>query len=50
MYGAGELDELLRDDQVENIDINGCDEVWVTYADHRGKVRGPRRWPPPTTT
>ena len=41
MYGAGpELDELLRDAQVENIDINGCDEVWVTYADHRGKVRG----------
>src|SRR4029077_18424531 len=40
MYGAGELDELLRDTQVENVDINGCDEVWVTYADHRGKVRG----------
>jgi len=40
MYGAGELDELLRDGQVENVDINGCDEVWVTYADHRGKVQG----------
>ena len=25
---------------MENIDINGCDEVWVTYADERGKVRG----------
>ena len=24
---------------VENININGCDEVWVTYADERGKVR-----------
>ena len=40
IYGAGELQELLDDDQVENIDINGCDEVFVTYADDRGKVRG----------
>ncbi len=39
IYAAGELQELLDDDQVENIDINGCDEVWITYAD-RGKVRG----------
>lgn len=40
IYGAGELQELLDDPQVENIDINGCDEVWVTYADERGQVRG----------
>ena len=40
MYGAGALQELLDDALVENIDINGCDEVWVTYADARGKVRG----------
>lgn len=40
MYEAGELQELLDDNDVENIDINGCDEVWVTYADDRGKVRG----------
>ena len=39
MYKAGELQELLDDPNVENIDINGCDEVWVTYADGRGKVR-----------
>ena len=39
IYAAGELQELLDDEQVENIDINGCDEVWITYAD-RGKVRG----------
>jgi pilus assembly protein CpaF len=32
MFGAGELQELLDDDAVENININGCDEVWVTYA------------------
>ena len=32
MYGAGELQSLLDDRDVENIDINGCDEMWVTYA------------------
>ena len=40
MFGAGALQDLLDDPDVENIDINGCDEVWVTYADDRGKVRG----------
>jgi pilus assembly protein CpaF len=39
MYKAGEIQDLLDDQLIENIDINGCDEVWVTYADHRGKVR-----------
>lgn len=33
LYGAGNLQHLLDDERVENIDINGCDEVWVTYAD-----------------
>lgn len=32
IYGAGELQELLDDELVENININGCDETWVTYA------------------
>lgn len=36
---SGRLSDLLEDPDVENIDINGCDEVWVTYAG-RGKVRG----------
>ena len=40
MYGAGELQALLDDHGIENIDINGCDEVWITYADERGTVRG----------
>ena len=40
MFGAGALQELLDDPDIENIDINGCDEVWITYADERGKVRG----------
>jgi pilus assembly protein CpaF len=32
IYGAGELQELLDDELVENIDINGCEQTWVTYA------------------
>lgn len=39
MFGAGELQELLDDQSVENININGCDEVWVTYAGEREAVR-----------
>ncbi len=39
MFGAGALQALLDDPDVENVDINGCDEVWVTYADARGKTR-----------
>jgi Flp pilus assembly CpaF family ATPase len=31
-YGLGPLAAYLRDPQVENVDLNGCDEVWVTYA------------------
>lgn len=40
IYGAGELQSLLDDNAIENIDLNGCDEVWITYADERGKQRG----------
>jgi Flp pilus assembly CpaF family ATPase len=31
-YDMGPLTPYLRDAHVENIDINGCDQVWVTYA------------------
>jgi Flp pilus assembly CpaF family ATPase len=31
-YDMGPLTPYLRDANVENIDINGCDQVWVTYA------------------
>ena len=33
MFGAGRLQALLNDDDIENIDINGYDKVWVTRAD-----------------
>ena len=32
MFGAGRLQRLLDDDSIENIDINGCDEVWISQA------------------
>lgn len=32
MFGAGRIQGLLNDVEIENIDINGCDDVWVTRA------------------
>ena len=39
-YGLGPLAAYLRDPQVENVDLNGCDQVWVTYATGE-RVAGP---------
>jgi pilus assembly protein CpaF len=33
LFGMGRLQALIDDDDVENIDVNGCDRVWVTRAD-----------------
>jgi pilus assembly protein CpaF len=33
LFGVGRLQPLLEDQQVENIDINGCDRVFIGYAD-----------------
>ena len=33
LFGAGSLQQLLEDDSVENIDINGYRNVFVEYAD-----------------
>ncbi|QHT57954.1 CpaF family protein [Cellulomonas sp. H30R-01] len=35
LYGVGRLQPLLDDRDVENVDINGCDNVFVQYADGR---------------
>lgn len=40
MFEAGSISGLLKGDLIEGININGCDEVWVKYADARRKVRG----------
>jgi Flp pilus assembly CpaF family ATPase len=39
-YELGPVTAYLRDPQVENIDINGCDQVWITYANGE-RVAGP---------
>ena len=33
LFRLGRLEPLLADPGVENVDINGCDEVWLEYAD-----------------
>ena len=39
-YGIGPLAGYLRDPNVENVDVNGCDQVWITYATGE-RVAGP---------
>ncbi len=41
LFGAGRLQILLDDPEIENININGCDEVFVSYADGRRERVGP---------
>jgi pilus assembly protein CpaF len=38
LFGAGRLQPLLEDAAIENIDINGCDEVFLGYADGRTEL------------
>src|SRR6478735_7449312 len=40
IFEAAEFTDLITDTAIENVDINGCDEVFIKYADARGKVRG----------
>ena len=40
VFGLGVLERLLADPSIENINANGCDEVWITRADG-SKERGP---------
>jgi Flp pilus assembly CpaF family ATPase len=39
-YGLGPLAAYLRDPEVENVDVNGCDQVWISYATGE-RVGGP---------
>lgn len=41
LFGVGRLQPLLDDPMVENVDINGCDQVFVGYADGREEVLPP---------
>lgn len=40
LFGLGRLQPLIDDPNIENIEVNGCDEVWLCYADGR-EERGP---------
>jgi len=42
IFEAAEFTDLITNEQIENVDINGCDEVFITYADQRGQVRAGR--------
>lgn len=41
LFGVGRLQPLLDDPMVENIDINGCDQVFIGYADGREVMMSP---------
>jgi pilus assembly protein CpaF len=40
LFGLGILQRLLEDESIENIDANGCDNVWITRSGGM-KERGP---------
>jgi pilus assembly protein CpaF len=40
LFGLGTLQRLLEDESIENIDVNGAADVWVTRSDGT-KERGP---------
>jgi pilus assembly protein CpaF len=35
LFGLGRLQPYVDDPQIENIDVHGCDQVWLSYADGR---------------
>ncbi|TDD58292.1 CpaF family protein [Kribbella antibiotica] len=41
LFGVGRLQPLLDDPMVENIDINGCDKVFIGFADGREELGPP---------
>jgi pilus assembly protein CpaF len=41
LFGVGRLQPLLQDPDVENVDINGFDRVFVGYADGREELSDP---------
>ncbi|HTJ72043.1 MAG TPA: ATPase, T2SS/T4P/T4SS family [Actinospica sp.] len=41
LFGVGRLQPLLDDPEIENIDVNGCDRVFVQYSDGREVMAEP---------
>jgi pilus assembly protein CpaF len=41
LFGVGRLQPLLDDPEIENIDVNGCDRVFVQYSNGREELAEP---------
>jgi len=41
LFGLGRLQTLVDDPDIENIDINGCDQVWASFADGSKRLMDP---------
>jgi len=41
LFGMGRLQALVDDPAIENIDVNGCDRVWATFADGTKRLMPP---------
>ena len=41
LFGMGRIQALIDDAEIENIDINGYDRVWVTFADGSKRLMSP---------
>jgi pilus assembly protein CpaF len=41
LFGVGRLQPLLEDPELENVDINGCDRVFLSYANGREVIADP---------
>lgn len=41
LFGLGPLERLLGDESIENVNVNGCDTVWVHHADGTKRREAP---------
>ncbi len=41
LFGMAGMQSLIDNPEIENIDINGCDRVWVTFADGSKRLMPP---------
>ena len=41
LFGLGRLQALIDNPEIENIDVNGCDRVWITFADGTKQLTSP---------
>ena len=41
LFGLGPVERLLADESIENVNVNGCDTVWVHHADGNKRLVEP---------